>query len=76
MSGLSASGLRQRRKKEISQVLTDFDAFPKVPETYVEQTTAGGYGNGNMIDQYININVLVRCSVHHHVCLGDGDALL
>jgi len=43
MSGLSASGLRQRRKKEITQVLTDFDAFPKVPETYVEQTATGGY---------------------------------
>ena len=37
------SGLRQRRK-EVSQVVTEFDAFPKVPETYVEQTTAGGSG--------------------------------
>ena len=28
----------------MAQVITDFDAFPKVPETYVEQTAAGGYG--------------------------------
>jgi len=35
------SGLRQRRKP-VSQVVTDFDAFPKIPETYVEQTTTGG----------------------------------
>ena len=53
MSGLSASGLRQRRKKEISQVLTDFDAFPKVPETYVEQTATGGYGNQSWHYLYI-----------------------
>lgn len=42
MSGLSNSGLRQRRKP-VTQVITDFDAFPKVPETYVEQTATGGY---------------------------------
>ena len=53
MSGLSASGLRQRRKKEITQVLTDFDAFPKVPETYVEQTATGGYGNQSWHYLYI-----------------------
>jgi len=43
MSGLSNSGLRHRRKP-VTQVITDFDAFPKVPETYVEQTATGGYG--------------------------------
>lgn len=35
------SGLRQRRKP-VAQVVTEFDAFPKIPETYVEQTTTGG----------------------------------
>ena len=37
------SGLRQRRKP-VAQVVTEFDAFPKIPETYVEQTTTGGSG--------------------------------
>lgn len=32
--------LRQRRKP-VSQIVTDLDAFPKVPETYVEQTASG-----------------------------------
>ena len=32
--------LRQRRKP-IQQVVTDLDAFPKVEETYVEQTASG-----------------------------------
>ena len=76
MSGLSSSGLRQRRKKEITQVLTDFDAFPKVPETYVEQTATGGYGNDLIIlFTNININVLLY-SFHHNIRSGDGDALL
>jgi len=34
--------LRQRRKP-VAQLVTDLDAFPKVPETYVEQTTSGAY---------------------------------
>ena len=49
ISGLTGSGLRQRKKaqtetEKVAQVLTEFDAFPKVPETYVEQTATGGYG--------------------------------
>lgn len=32
--------LRQRRKP-VQQIITDLDAFPKVPETYVEQTAFG-----------------------------------
>ena len=35
--------LRQRRKP-IQQVVTDLDAFPKVEETYVEQTASGASG--------------------------------
>ena len=46
----SGSGLRQR-KKPISQVVTELDAFPKVPETYVETTAAGGYGNKTIVSQ-------------------------
>jgi len=34
--------LRQRRKP-VAQLVTELDAFPKVPETYVEQTTSGAY---------------------------------
>jgi len=34
--------LRQRRKP-VTQVVTELDAFPKVPETYVEQTVTGAY---------------------------------
>ena len=50
------SGLRQRRKP-VAQVVTEFDAFPKIPETYVEQTTTGGSGRirdlkYNRIDRY------------------------
>ena len=35
--------LRQRRKP-VTQLVTELDAFPKVPETYVEQTATGAYG--------------------------------
>ena len=35
--------LRQRRKP-VTQIVTELDAFPKVPETYVEQTATGAYG--------------------------------
>lgn len=34
--------LRQRRKP-VSQIVTELDAFPKVPETYVEYTASGAY---------------------------------
>jgi len=34
--------LRQRRKP-VSQIVTELDAFPKVPHTYVEQTASGAY---------------------------------
>jgi len=34
--------LRQR-KKPVSQIVTELDAFPKVPETYVEYTASGAY---------------------------------
>ena len=43
------SGLRQRRKP-VAQVVTEFDAFPKIPETYVEQTTTGGSGRFQISD--------------------------
>ena len=35
--------LRQRRKP-VSEILTELDAFPKVPDTYVEYTLSGAYG--------------------------------
>jgi len=34
--------LRQRRKP-VSEIVTQLDAFPKVPETYVEYTVSGAY---------------------------------
>jgi len=34
--------LRQRRKP-VTQIVTELDAFPKIPETYVEQTATGAY---------------------------------
>ena len=37
--------LRQRRKP-VSEILTELDAFPKVPDTYVEYTLSGAYGEG------------------------------
>ena len=37
------SVLRQRRKP-VTQIVTELDAFPKIPETYVEQTVTGAYG--------------------------------
>ena len=40
---LEMSLLRQRRKP-VAQIVTELDAFPKVPETYVEQTATGAYG--------------------------------
>ena len=43
------SGLRQGRKP-VAQVVTEFDAFPKIPETYVEQTTTGGSGRIKLSD--------------------------
>ena len=36
------SVLRQRRKP-VAQIVTELDAFPKVPETYVEQTVTGAW---------------------------------
>ncbi len=39
--------LRQRKggsKKSIEKVVQELDAFPKVPETYVEQTASGASG--------------------------------
>ena len=44
MSGLTSSGGLRQRRRPVTQVITDCDAFPKVPETYVEQTATGGYG--------------------------------
>ena len=35
--------LRQRRKP-VAQIVTELDAFPKVPDTYVEYTLSGAYG--------------------------------
>ena len=35
--------LRQRRKP-VSEIVTELDAFPKVPDTYVEYTLSGAYG--------------------------------
>jgi len=43
MSGLTSSGGLRQRRRPVTQVITDCDAFPKVPETYVEQTATGGY---------------------------------
>ena len=40
---LEMSLIRQRRKP-VTQLVTELDAFPKVPETYVEQTATGAYG--------------------------------
>jgi len=34
--------IRQRRKP-VTQIVTELDAFPKIPETYVEQTASGAY---------------------------------
>ena len=37
--------LRQRKKVEgIERVVQELDAFPKVPEDYVEQTASGASG--------------------------------
>ena len=37
--------LRQRKKVEgIEKVVQELDAFPKVPEDYVEQTASGASG--------------------------------
>ena len=33
--------LRQRKNKTLAKVVEELDAFPKVPETYVEQTASG-----------------------------------
>ena len=53
------SVLRQRRKPVV-QIVTELDAFPKVPETYVEQTVTGAYGiNFFQILQYFYIILLV-----------------
>ena len=38
--------LRQRKRVEgIEKVVQELDAFPKVPEDYVEQTASGASGN-------------------------------
>jgi len=34
--------LRQRRKP-VAEIVTELDAFPKVPDTYVEYTLSGAY---------------------------------
>ena len=62
MSGLSNSGLRQRRKP-VTQVITDFDAFPKVPETYVEQTATGGYGKLIKTGSQVLLNGILKLVV-------------
>ena len=69
------SGLRQRRKP-VAQVITDFDAFPKVPETYVEQTAAGGYGKVELcvFSNLYELNMFF--SVHYHLLPGDDAPLL
>jgi len=37
-------GQMRRRKAGVLQVVEDFDAFPKVPETCEERTSYGGSG--------------------------------
>ena len=40
-----ASTVRQR-KKTFARSVEDLDAFPKVPEPYIEQETSSGIGKG------------------------------
>lgn len=39
---MSVSGVRYRGKKKVLDKVKEFDAFPKVPEEYVDSTTVGG----------------------------------
>ena len=57
---LEMSLLRQRRKP-VAQIVTELDAFPKVPETYVEQTATGAYGKIKF--HYIFFNLILFWSV-------------
>ena len=59
MSGLTSSGGLRQRRKPVTQVLTDIDAFPKVPETYVEKTATGGYGESCWSVQHCNGSIPV-----------------
>ena len=54
--------LRQRRKP-VSEILTELDAFPKVPDTYVEYTLSGAYGeNGS---RHSNITIFHSSGCDH-----------
>ena len=44
--------LRQRRKP-VSEIVTELDAFPKVPDTYVEYTLSGAYGKGSYQEKIV-----------------------
>ena len=44
----------------MSQVVTDFDAFPKIPETYIEQTTTGGSGKYSDGGVHISLTLYIR----------------
>ena len=49
--------LRQRKNKSINKVVQELDAFPKVPEPYVEQTASGA--SSKLIKTYeINLFIL------------------
>jgi len=60
------SGLRQRRKP-VAQVVTEFDAFPKIPETYVEQTTTGGSVS---IVTFLLVLLLLYAELHYFLYPG------
>ena len=56
--------LRQRRKP-VAQIVTELDAFPKVPDTYVEYTLSGAYGK-SIIAMHLHQTPIISMQSCHH----------
>lgn len=62
----AASKMRRLTKKKALTLVRELDAFPKVPESYVESTASGGTGT----------DATASCSPQFHILLSEGATVI
>lgn len=67
--------MRRLTKKKALTLVKELDAFPKVPESYVESTATGGTGTMEQQCSF-QIYVHVRCNTHSHTSFSVPDSIL
>lgn len=67
--------MRRLTKKKALTLVKELDAFPKVPESYVESTASGGTGT-NVTTMQIQIHLHILCNTHVHAFFSVPDRVL